>query len=418
MGELLITNLAEVATPLGSAPRAGAEQEQVCRLADCEVVCRDGHITFVGTAEERQRELGALEGCQRLDGRGGTLIPGLVDAHTHLPWAGSREGEFSLRLAGKSYQEIAAAGGGILSTVRATRAADEAELAANTTARLDRMLAWGTTTAEVKSGYGLSLDDELKQLRAIARAAATHVIDVVPTLLAAHEFPPEFRDDRDGYVDLVVDEIIPAAADAGLAYFCDVFCEEGVYSVDQARRVLTAGQAHGMAPRLHADEFVDSGAATLAAELRAVSADHLVAVSDAGIEALAASGVFAVLLPGVSFFLMKEDYAPARRLLAAGVPIVLATDCNPGSSHTESLPFIVQLAVFHMGLPIEACLTAVTLNAACCLGRSEELGSIEVGKRADLVLLEAPNLLHLGYHFGINPVSLVIKGGEIVHGAP
>jgi len=414
---LLIHNLAEVATPRGSTPRRGAEQGQVHRLRGAEVVCQDGRILFVGPPEERLRLWGELPEAARLDGRGGTLIPGFVDPHTHLPWAGTREEEFAARLAGKTYQEIAAAGGGILSTVASTRRASEEELTGCVLRRMDQMLAWGTTTAEAKSGYGLTLGDELKQLRAIRAAAERHPVDLVPTLLAAHEVPPEHRQDRGRYVDLICDEIVPAAAAAGLARFCDVFCERGVFSAAESRRVLEAGARHGLAPRLHADEFVDSGGAELAAQLGALSADHLMAVSDAGIEALAGSGVTAVLLPGTSFFLMKKAYAPARRLVAAGVPVALATDCNPGSSHTESMPMIVVLAVLQLGLTIEESLTAATLNAACSLGLGAEIGSIEAGKRADLVLLDAPNLLHLAYHYGINPVAAVVKEGRVARRA-
>ncbi len=418
MNELLITGLSEVASARGSEPLAGDRQGDIFRQAGVEVLCRDGRIAFVGDREERRRRFGSAGSAARLDSRGGTLVPGFVDAHSHLPWAGSRENEFAMRLAGKTYLEIAAAGGGILSTVAATRAAGEEELAGNTVARLDRMLSHGTTTAEVKSGYGLSLEAELKQLRAIRRAAGSHPVEIVPTLLAAHEFPPEHRDDRDAWVEIIAGEIIPACAEAELASFCDVFCEQGVFDVEQSRRVLLAGAEHGLKPRLHADEFVDSGGAELAAEIGAVSADHLVAVTPEGIAAMAGAGVMAVLLPGVSFFLMKDDYAPARRLVSAGVPVVLATDCNPGSSHTESLPFIMQLAVFEMKLSIEECLVAATLNAACCLGLGSEVGTIEVGKRADLTLLEGPSLLHLGYHIGVNPVRAVVKGGQVVHQAP
>ncbi len=415
MNDLLITDVAELATPLGTSPLAGSRQGEISRRQGVEVFCRDGEISFIGTPEERRGRFGDLDGTARLDGAGCTLVPGFVDAHTHLPWAGSRENEFAMRLTGKTYLEIAAAGGGILSTVRATRAADVDHLVRNTLRRLDRMLTLGTTTAEVKSGYGLSLAGELKQLRAIREAGRRHAVDVVPTLLAAHEFPPEYRDDRDAWVEVIAEEIIPACAVGGMARFCDVFCEQGVFDVEQSRRVLLAGAEHGLLPRLHADEFVDSGGATLAAEIGAVSADHLVAVTPEGAEAMAGAGVMAVLLPGVSFFLMKESYAPARRLVSAGVPVVLATDCNPGSSHTESIPFIVQLALFQMKLSIEECLVAVTLNAACCLGIGERAGSIEVGKSADLVLLEGDSLLHLGYHFGVNPVRAVVKEGRVVH---
>jgi imidazolonepropionase len=416
VSDLVITNVAEIATPTGSTPRRGREQGAIRRYQRAAVWCRDGRIAFVGGDDELAAQAGPGPETPRLDARGGTLVPGFVDPHTHLPWAGSREREFADRLAGKSYQDIAASGGGILSTVRSTREAAEESLVRLVVKRLDRMLELGTTTAEAKSGYGLNLDDELKQLRALRAANLEHAVDVVPTLLAAHETPPEYRDRTNYYLDLVCEEIVPRVAQEKLAVFSDVFCERGVFSADQSRRVLEAGVRHGLAPRLHADEFVDSGGAQLAAELGALSADHLIAISEPGIEALAESKVTAVLLPGTSFFLMKHHYAPARRLIEAGVAIALATDCNPGSSHTESMPMVLVLAVFELGLSIEEALTAATLNAACCLGLGDEIGSIEVGKRADLVLLDAPNALHLAYHYGINPVAAVIKNGRVVVG--
>ncbi len=420
MSDLLIENLAEIATPLGATPRRGADQAAVARLRDgsgVEILCRDGRLAFVGSRSERERLCGELADVPRLDGRRGTAVPGFVDGHTHLPWAGSREDEFVQRLAGRSYQEIAAAGGGILSTVRATRAADGDALVELAVGRLRWMLSCGTTTAEAKSGYGLSLGDELKQLEAIRAAAALQPVELVPTLLAAHEVPAEYRHRREAYLDLVCDEIVPAAAERGLARFCDVFCEQGVFSAAESRRVLEAGRRHGLLPRLHADEFADSGGAELAAELGALSADHLMAVSPSGVEALAAAGVTALLLPGTSFFLAKRIYAPARRLIEAGVPVALGTDCNPGSSYTESLPTIAQLAVFELGMTIAEALTAVTLNPACTLGLGAEIGSLEAGKRADVVLLDAPNLLHLAYHYGVNPVRSVVKAGREVYRA-
>lgn len=425
-GDLLIENLAEVATPQGSAPLRGTEQGRVLRLRNpsheegVEVLCRDGRIAFVGLPEIRRERFGDLPDLPRLDGRRGTLIPGFVDPHTHIPWAGTRETELFERLAGTTYQEIAARGGGILSTVEATRRASEDEITGNVLRHLDWMLAGGTTTVEAKSGYGLNLADETKQLVALKRAAAQHPVRILPTLLAAHEVPAEYRGDaasRARYVDRVCDEIVPEVAARGLARFCDVFCEAGVFSAAESRRVLEAGIRHGLLPRLHADEFADSGGAELAAELGAYSADHLMAVSDRGIEALAGSGVTAVLLPGTSFFLKKERYAPARRMIEAGIPVALATDCNPGSSYTESMPMIVTLAVFALGLSVEESLTAATLNAACSLGVGEEVGTIEEGKRADLTLLDAPNLLHLAYHYGVNPVAAVVRDGRPVYRA-
>lgn len=416
-GALLVGNLRELATPTGAGSLSGSDQRRVVRIADAEILVRDGRIVFAGARAERLARFGELADVPRLDGGGGTAVPGFVDAHTHLPWAGSREDEFLERLQGRSYQEIAAAGGGILSTVRATRAAAAGDLLAAMLRRLDWMLACGTTTAEAKSGYGLSLPDEIKQLEAIRAAAARHPIELVPTLLAAHETPPEHRADRERWIAQICGEIVPAVAAQGLARFCDVFCEAGVFTAEESRRVLLAGREHGLLPRLHADEFADSGGALLAAELGALSADHLMAVSDAGIAALAGSRVTALLLPGTSFFLRKHHYAPARRLVEAGVPVALATDCNPGSSHTESLPTIAQLAVIELGLTVEETLTAVTLNAAATLGLAAELGSLEAGKRADLVVLDAPNLLHLAYHYGVNPVRSVVKGGREVYRA-
>ncbi len=418
MADLLIENIAEVASPRGSTPRRGPDQGSVVRTPDAEILCRDGVIAFVGSTEQRRAELGELPDVARLDAGGGTVIPGFVDPHTHLPWAGSREVEFAQRLSGRSYMEIAAEGGGILSTVRSTRAASEEQLVARVAERLDWMLVGGTTTAEAKSGYGLSTEDELKQLRAIRNASASHAVDLVPTLMAAHEIPPEHREQRERYLDLICNEIVPAVAEQKLAVFSDVFCEHGVFTQEESRRVLTAGREHGLQPRLHADEFVDSGGAELAAELGALSADHLIAISEAGIDALAGSGVIATLLPGTSFFLMKHTYAPARRMVEAGVPIALATDCNPGSSFTESMPMVFVLAVFELGLSIEEALTGVTLNAACSLGLGDRIGSIEVGKRADLLVLDAPNLLHLAYHYGVNLVRVVVKGGRVAHRNP
>jgi len=413
-GDLLVTGLAELATPSGTRSLRGSDQRRVRRVADAEILIRDGRIAFAGAREERLARFGELFGTPRVDGKGLTAVPGFVDAHTHLPWAGSREAEFLERLQGRSYQEIAAGGGGILSTVRSTRAAAPESILEAMLARLDWMLAAGTTTAEAKSGYGLTLPDEIKQLEAIRAAAERHPIDLVPTLLAAHETPPEHRAARGRWLDEICEEIVPAVAAAGLARFCDVFCERGVFSAEESRRVLLAGREHGLLPRLHADEFVDSGGAALAAELGALSADHLMAVSPEGIAALAGAGVTALLLPGTSFFLRKHVYAPARRLVEAGVPVALATDCNPGSSYTESLPTIAQLAVIELGLTIEETLVGVTLNAAVSLGLGDEIGSLDEGKRADVVLLDAPNLMHLAYHYGVNPVRSVIKGGREV----
>ncbi len=375
------------------------------------VRCEGERIAFVGDEADHDRLFARADTV--LEARAGTIVPGFVDAHTHLPFAGYREREFDRRMAGESYAEIAASGGGIVATVEATRAASEGELAALTLARLDRQLLHGTTTTEAKSGYGLALEPELKQLRALHRAAAVHPVEVVATAMPAHEVPPEWRDDPDGYVRLVVDEIHPAIAAAGLAEAVDVFCETGVFSPDQTRRLLANAARHGWRIHLHADELTPLGGAELAAELGAASASHLLHVSATGMRALAEAGVVAVVLPGVSFFL-RERFAPVRQLVAAGVPVALATDCNPGSSHTESMPMIMALACLGAGLSADEALTAATLNAGAALGRADRIGSLEVGKQADLVVLDAPTHAHLVYHFGVNLVRHVIKAGRLV----
>ena len=371
------------------------------------IVVRDGKIAYVGP-ERRSR----IAITQDYDAKGATAIPGFVDSHTHLPWAGYRESEFNRRLQGETYEQIAASGGGIASTVGATRKASEEQLVDNVLARARTMSRYGTTTAEAKSGYGLNLADELKQLRAIRKANETSPVRLVATCLAAHDFPPGRRDDS--YVDEVVNEIIPAIAEEQLTKYCDVFIERGVFTPEQGERVLRAGIAHRMKPRVHADELSDTGGAALAASLRAASADHLMHVSDRGIAALAQSNTVANLLPATSFFLMAQRYAPARALVDAGAIVSLSTDCNPGSSMTESMPMVMQLATLQMKMTVEESLTAATLNGAYSLGLANETGSLEIGKRADIVLLDAPNYLHLVYHFGVNLVRAVLRDGEFV----
>jgi len=341
------------------------------------------------------------------------VLPGFVDPHTHLPFAGYREAEFDRRLAGESYAAIAAAGGGIVATVAATRAATPETLLDLTLARLDRQLLNGTTTTEAKSGYGLDLDSELKQLRVLRDADLRHPVDVVRTAMPGHEVPPEWRHDPDGYVDLVRREIYPAIAAEQLAEQVDVFCEKGVFSPEQTRRLLADAPRYGWRIHLHADELVPLGGAELAAELGAAGASHLLHVSAAGIDAMAAAGVVALALPGVSFFL-RDRYAPVADLIAGGVPVALATDCNPGSSHTESLPMVMALGCLAAGLASEQALVAATLNAAASLGRADRIGSVEAGKQADLVILDAPSYKHLVYHFGVNLVRHVVKSGRVV----
>ena len=377
---------------------------------DAVIVIRDGRFAFVG----RERDMPDLSIDDDFDARGGTAVPGFVDSHTHIPFAGLRESEFNRRLRGETYEQIAASGGGIVSTVHATRRASEEELAANVLARATTMAKYGTTTAEAKSGYGLTVEAELKQLRAIRAASQRSPVRLVPTCLAAHEFPPESRGSeaaREGYVSTVVGEILPAVAEEKLAVFCDAFVERGVFTRDQGETVLRAGIELGLIPRLHADELSDTDGARLAAVVGAASADHLMEVSDGGIDALAASDTVANLLPATSFFLMSPRYAPARRLIEKGAIVSLSTDCNPGSSMTESMQTVVQLATLQMKMTVEESLTAATLNGAHSLRLAHETGSIEVGKRADFLLLDAPSYLHLVYHFGVNLVSAVFRDG-------
>jgi len=397
----------------GDRPVTGARLGEVGVIRDGALAAAGDRILAVGTTEEVERSVSLAEGADVLDAHGRTVLPGFVDPHTHLVYAGSREAEFPLRLAGASYLDVLRAGGGILATVRATRAVGEGVLADLTRERLDTALSYGTTTLEIKSGYGLDAGTELKQLRAARRAAHRHPVTVLTTFMGAHAVPEEDRDDPERFVERVAESMVPAVADAGLAEFCDVFCEQGVFTPEQARRVLEAGRAAGLRPKLHADELASSGGAELAAELGAVSADHLVYASDEGLRAMAAAGVVAVLLPGTTFSLMGGRYADARRMVDAGVPVALATDANPGSSPTESMQMIVNLACLQLRMTPEEAIVAATLNAAHALALGTEVGSLEPGKRADLVVYAMPSYTYLPYHFGTNLAQTVVAGGRV-----
>jgi imidazolonepropionase len=413
VADLVVRNISQLLTMVGpSGPRTGRALRDLGLVEHGAVVARDGVVVSVGPEGEALAE--ASQDAAVIDACGGVVTPGLIDPHTHAVFAATREAEFAMRVEGRSYEEIAAAGGGIRSSVRTLRTADPDLLLANGRRTLDRMLEHGTTTVEVKSGYGLSLDSELKMLRVASELSDTHVMDVVPTFLGAHEFPDEWRDDRDGYVRVLTDEMIPAVAAEGLARFCDVFCEEGVFTVEQSRRVLEAAREHGMEPKLHADELHSGGGAELAAELGATSADHLVCVSDEGIAALAGAGVVAVLLPGTTLSLGKREFAPARKMIEAGVPVALATDCNPGSSMTESMQIILALASMSLAMTPAEALVAATVNAACAVGAGEVLGTLGPGKVCDLVVWEVDDYRAIPYHYGVNLVDAVVKRGEVV----
>ncbi|NNE43836.1 MAG: imidazolonepropionase [Gemmatimonadetes bacterium] len=398
-----------------SGPRRGADLQEIGRVERGAVAVRGERIVWVGPESALADAVELVPDGARIDAGGQTVLPGFVDSHTHLIFGGSRHDEFERRLMGQSYLEIAAAGGGIRSSVRHTRDATEEELAAAGRRRLDTLLAHGTTTVECKSGYGLATEHELKQIRALELAGRGHAVDTVSTFMGAHEFPPEFADDREGYLDLLVNEMIPAVAETGLCEFADVFCEEGVYTPDQARRYLTAARDAGLKPKLHADEFAPSGAAELAAEMGARSADHLSAVSDAGIEALAASGTVGTVLPG-STFSCRIPGADARRLVDAGVALAAATDLNPGSCAVESLGVVIGLACLHLGLLPSEAFVATTINGAYAIDRADDVGSLAPGKLADLLILAVPDYRMVPYRFGTNHVARVIKRGRVVAG--
>ncbi len=408
----ILRGAAWVATLRGPLPRIGAALRDPGLLERGAIAWADGRIVWVGEEGRLAHEVDVAPSATVVDARGAGVLPGFVDAHTHLAFAGERDDEIRRRLAGATYQEIAAGGGGIVRTVTATRAASVEELVDGILRRLDEMLCCGTTTAEVKSGYGLETQAELRSLAAIAAAAARHPVRLVPTFLGAHEVPLEQRGTRERYVDLVVQEMIPEVARRGLAVFCDVFCEQGVFTLAESRRILEAGRAHGLMPRLHADELVWTGGAELAGELRARSADHLVFVSDAGCHALAEAGCSATLLPAAAFYLRLPRFAPARALIDAGAPVALASDANPGAGLSPSLPFALAIGCFAMGLSLEEALAAITINAAWSVGLESEVGSLEPGKSADFVVLRGARLLDLA-RVGVPALRTVVKAGRV-----
>ena len=412
---LLIRHLRQLITCAGPAPRRGRAQADLPIVTDGAIAADGERIVYAGPDAELPRSI-ADGNHTVIDGRMLSAVPGFVDAHTHAMFAGDRRDELRRRLAGATYAEIAAAGGGIVSTVRATRAASESDLVDATRTRLAEMLACGTTTAEVKSGYGLDVESELKMLRAIRTLGSSQRIDLVPTFMGAHEIPVDYRSRREDYVRLVIDEMIPAVAKDGLAEWCDVFCETGVFTPEESTRILEAGVKHGLKPRIHADELGASGGSQVAAVVGARSADHLIFVPEDGIRAMAKAGVVATLLPNAAFYLKLGRFAPARALIDAGVPVALATDVNPGGGFSPSIPFAMTLACFGMGLTFEEALVAATINAACSLDRQASVGSLEPGKLMDAVLVagDAIDLIRVG----AAPITHVIKRGEVVLRAP
>jgi imidazolonepropionase len=413
LADFLIRNTAEVLTCAGPAPRRGKAQADARPIPRAAIAAHEGRIVFIGFESLLTHEVELAPGATIVDARGGAVVPGFVDPHTHVVFSGDRREELRRRLGGLTYSEIAAEGGGILSTVVATRAATEDRLAADTRQRLDEMLRCGTTTCEAKSGYGLTRDAELKMLRVLRTLAAQHAIEISPTFMGAHEIPIEYRDRRRAYVKLLIEEMIPAVAAEGLAEWCDVFCETGVFTRDESREVLLAARDAGLKLRIHADELGRSGGSEIAAELAVRSADHLIYVDAEGAGRLAAAGVVATLLPIASFYLKLGRFAPGRMLIASGVPVALATDVNPGGGFSPSMPFAMTLACFGMGLTFEEALVGATINAAYALDRHDRVGSLEVGKQMDAVIVGGPAIDLI--RVGAETIHAVIKKGRVVH---
>ena len=415
LADFLIHNTSEVLTCAGPAPRRGSAQADAGSRPRAVVAARAGTIVFVGD-ETDWRRIGSLtDAAIVIDAHGGAVVPGFVDPHTHVVFAGDRRDELRRRLGGATYAEITAAGGGIVNSVRATRAASSEQLVAETRRRLDEMLSCGTTTCEAKSGYALTVDGELKLLRVLRALASAHAIEIAATFMGAHDVPIEYRDRRGEYVDLVVNAMIPAVARERLAEWCDVFCEDGVFTPEESCAILQAGGRAGLKARVHADELGVSGGSRVAARVGARSADHLIFVDKAGADGLAAAGVVATLLPIAAFYLKLGRFAPARLLIERGVAVALATDVNPGGGFSPSMPFALSLACFGMRLTFEEALVGATINAAYSLDRHDHVGSLEPGKQMDAVVVDGPavDLIRVGGE----PIRAVVKKGRVVHAA-
>ena len=416
-GSMLIKNVEQLVTCSGFSAKKGKEMSDLHIIEDGAVIIKEGVIEAVGQtgdiAKQFKKSGADHSDFDIIDARGKAVLPGFVDSHTHLVFGGYRAEEFSWRLRGDSYMEIMQRGGGIVNTVNATRQASAEELLQSGIKRLNSMLSFGVTTVEGKSGYGLDRETEIKQLEVMARLNQIHYLDVVPTFLGAHAVPQEYKSKQEAFIDFMATDVLPRVADQNLAEFCDIFCEKSVFSVEQSRRLLTRAKDLGLKLKLHADEIVQLGGAELAAELGAVSADHLLQASDQGIKDMAAAGVVATLLPATAFSL-KESYANGRKMIDSNCAVALATDFNPGSCFTESIPLVFALATLHMNISTEEAISALTINGAAALDRAEQIGSIDSGKKGDLVVLEFPSYTYIPYHLAVSTVEKVIKQGNLV----
>ncbi len=407
---LLIKNIGQLVTVGGNQPKSGSEMKELNIIEDAYLVAEGSRIVEFGPSQNHKDTKHYEE---VIDAEKKVVLPGFVDPHTHLVYGGDRSYEFKMRLRGVPYIDILKNGGGILSTVQATRQASSDQLYEASNKRLDRFLSYGVTTVEGKSGYGLDKKTELKQLAIMKRLNKREDIDLVSTFLGAHAVPKEYKEKSGKYIDYVIKEVMPEVADKKLAEFCDVFCDEGAFSYQESEKLLRAAEKMGLKLKIHADEMVNTQAAQLAGKLKAVSAEHLLKASEEGLKSLRENNVMAVLLP-LTAFSLQEEYADAKKMIEMDIPVALATDLNPGSSYSQSIPLLLSLAVMYMDMKPEEAITALTINAAAALKREKEIGSIAEGKKADLIMIDAPNYNHLFYNFGVNLVEKVFKNGKLV----
>ncbi len=417
-GNMLIKNASQVVTCSGFKAKQGRAMSDLHLIENGAVLIEEGQISAVGSSKELLADMDVASlkanGFDIIEAQGHTVLPGFVDSHTHFVFGGYREQEFAWRLRGDSYMDIMRRGGGIINTVAATRQASKEELIETGIKRLDSMLGFGVTTVEGKSGYGLDRATEIKQLEVMDNLDRIHYVDIVKTFLGAHAVPQEYQGKADAFIDFLIESVLPEIADRQLAEFCDIFCEQDVFSLEQSKRLLQAASKLGLKPKIHADEMVALGGTELAAELRATSADHLLHASDKGISNLAQTGVVATLLPATAFSL-KEPYARGRDMIDCGCAVALASDLNPGSCFSESMPLLFALATLQMNLTTEEAITALTINGAAALDRADVIGSIDVGKQGDLVILEFPSYHFIPYRIGVNTVEKVVKQGNLVY---